>query len=120
MRLGSFNGMPEGNLYTELMSARTEKQVAALVDRYLRRVAEEHPRGFGTGAGADGGASPLLSTITRVRSGADVELLHAIVSGHMETARARGEVPAGLAEVAEILAAARARLKQLRRPPTST
>jgi len=109
--------MAQGDLYAELMNARTEKQVAALVDRYLRAVADAHPRGFRTGAEASAGTPPLLSTASRIQGGADVELLHAIMSGHLATARARGAIPDGLAEVVEILAAARTRLKQLRRPP---
>jgi hypothetical protein len=109
--------MAQGSLYTELMNARTEKQVAALVERYLRTVADEHPRGFRVGQKAGASILPLLSTASRVRTGADIELLHATVSGFVETARARGAIPEGLAEIAEILAAASARLKQLRRPP---
>ena len=109
--------MPLADLYVELINARTEKQVAAIVERYLRRVADEHPRGFGVTATPGAGILPFLSTASRVRTGTDVELLHATLSGHLETARAQGSVPAGLAEVVEILAAARTRLKQLRRPP---
>lgn len=108
--------MPQGSLYTELMNARTERQVAALVERYLRRIADEHPRGFGDGD-AGGALTPLLTAASRVRTGADIELLHATVSGHVESVRAQGALPPALAEVAEILAAARTRLKQLRRPP---
>jgi hypothetical protein len=117
-QLATFIGMERGDLYAELMNARTEKQVAALVERYLRFAADAHPRGFRVDAKANSGTAPLLSTASRVHGATDVELLHAIMSGHLATARARGAIPAGLAEVVEILAAARMRLKQLRRPPT--
>ncbi|MCC6609166.1 MAG: hypothetical protein IT515_05750 [Burkholderiales bacterium] len=108
--------MAQGSLYVELMSARTEKQVAALVERYLRTVADDHPRGFAVAEKSGASVLPLLSTASRVQTAADIELLHATVSGFIETARARGEIPEGLAEIAEILAAAQVRLKQLRRP----
>ena len=98
------------------MRARTERQVATAVERYLRRVADEHPRGLFVELEGRAGAQPLLAAASRVRSAADIELLHAAVSGHVELARSRGGVPPALEEVAEILAAARARLKQLRRP----
>jgi len=88
--------MAQGSLYTELMNARTERQVAALVEQYVRR--------------------PFLSAASRVRTSADLEVLHATVSGYVESLRTIGKVPPALAEVAEILAAARMRLKQLRRP----
>jgi len=112
--------MAHGDLYGELMGARTERQVAVTVERYLRRVADEHPRGFAVKLDQGGGVLPFLTSASRVRTAADIELLHATVSGHIEIARSRGEVPPGLEEVAEILAAARARLKQLRRPWGST
>jgi len=108
--------MARSDLYGELMGARTERQVAITVERYLRQVADEHPRGFRIALEKGRGVLPFLSHASRVRSAADVELLHATVTGHIETARSRGEIPPGLEEVAEILAAARMRLKQLRRP----
>lgn len=98
------------------MGARTERQVAVTVERYLRRIADEHPRGFPAALEKRSDALPFLTVASRVRSAADIELLHATVSGHIEIARTRGEVPPGLEEVVEILSAARARLKQLRRP----
>ncbi len=108
--------MAHGDLYGELMGARTERQVAVTVERYLRRVADAHPRGFLVTLEKGSGILPFLTASSRVRSAADIELLHATISGHIEIARTRGEVPPGLEEVAEILAAARVRLKQLRRP----
>jgi hypothetical protein len=111
--------MAHGDLYGELMGARTERQVAVTVERYLRRVADEHPRGFLVALEKGVGVLPFLTTASRVRSAADIELLHATVTGHIEIARSRGEVPPGLEQVAEILAAARVRLKQLRRPWSS-
>lgn len=108
--------MAHGDLYGELMGARTERQVAVTVERYLRRVADEHPRGFLVKLEKGIGVLPFLTAASRVRSAADIELLHATVSGHIEIARTRSAVPPGLEEVAEILAAARVRLKQLRRP----
>ena len=108
--------MAHGDLYAELMGARTERQVAVTVERYLRRVADAHPRGFLVKLEKGGRVLPFLTAASRVRSAADIELLHATVSGHIDIARSRGQVPPGLEEVAEILSAARARLKQLRRP----
>lgn len=108
--------MAQGDLYGELMGARTERQVAITVERYLRKIADAHPRGFTVALEKGGGVLPFLSAASRVRTASDVELLHATVTGHIEIARARGEVPPGLEEVAETLAAARMRLKQLRRP----
>jgi len=108
--------MAHGDLYGELMAARTERQVAVIVERYLRRVADENPRGFLVKLEKGSGVLPFLTSASRVRSATDIELLHATVSGHIEIARTRGEVPPGLEEVAEILAAARARLKQIMRP----
>jgi len=110
--------MARSDLYGELMGARTERQVAITVERYLRQIADEHPRGFLVTLEKGGGVLPFLSHASRVRSASDIELLHATVTGHIETARARahGRIPPGLEEVAEILAAARMRLKQLRRP----
>ena len=107
--------MARGDLYGELMGARTERQVAVTVERYLRRVADDHPRGFAVALEKGGRVLPFLTAASRVRSAADIGLLHAAMSGHLEIARARGDVPPGLEEVVEILAAARARLKQLRR-----
>ncbi len=108
--------MARSDLYGELMGARTERQVAITVERYLRQIADEHPRGFLITLEKGGGVLPFLSHASRVRSASDIELLHATVTGHIGTARARGQIPPGLEEVAEILAAARMRLKQLRRP----
>ncbi len=108
--------MAHGDLYGELMGARTERQVAVTVERYLRGVADAHPRGFLVKLEKGTGVLPFITTASRIRSAADIELLHATVSGHIEIARTRGEVPPGLEEVAEILAAALTRLKQLRRP----
>ena len=108
--------MARGDLYSELMRARTERRVAVTVERYLRRIADAHPRGFPPALQKRDGVLPFLTAASRVRSAADIELLHATVSGHIEVSRARGEVLPGLEEVVEILSAARARLKQLRRP----
>ncbi|MCL4798137.1 MAG: hypothetical protein KJ025_01025 [Burkholderiales bacterium] len=108
--------MAQGSLYTELMNARTERQVAALVEQYVRRIADEHPRGFGAADDVGEALMPFLSAASRVRTSADLEVLHATVSGYVESLRTIGKVPPALAEVAEILAAARMRLKQLRRP----
>jgi hypothetical protein len=108
--------MAQGDLYRELMGARTERQVAVTVERYLQRIADQHPRGFLVRLEKGSAVLPFLTAASRVRSAADIELLHGTVTGHIEIARGRGEVPPGLEEVAEILAAARARLKQLRRP----
>jgi len=108
--------MARGDLYGELMGARIERQVAVTVERYLRRIADAHPRGFHVAREKGGGVLPFFTAESRVRSAADIDLLHATVTGHIEAAGARGEVPPGLEEVAEVLAAARARLKQLRRP----
>jgi len=108
--------MAHSDLYSELMGARTERQVAITVERYLRQVADKHPRGFPVKLEKGKALLPFITTASRIQSTADVELLHATVSGHIEIARTRGQVPPGLEEVAEILAAALTRLKQLRRP----
>lgn len=108
--------MAQGTLYAELMNARSERQVAALIEQYVHRVADEHPHGFGVADDVGELLTPFLVAASRVRTSADVEVLHATVSGYLESLRAVGAVPLALAEAAEILAAGRMRLKQLRRP----
>ena len=78
--------MAHGDLYGELMGARTERQVAVTVERYLRRIADEHPRGFLVKLDKGSRVLPFLTAASRVRSAADIELLHAKVSGHIEIA----------------------------------
>ncbi|NJN40748.1 MAG: hypothetical protein HC807_07980 [Gammaproteobacteria bacterium] len=54
--------MAHGDLYGELMGARTERQVAVTVERYLRRVADEHPRGFLVNLEKGVGILPFITT----------------------------------------------------------